>query len=242
MAEANPAGREPEQLKVDAAVRRAEVAPQLPDKVHTWPYLVRAEFIAGCVMILVLLVWSIAIDAPLEEQADPSRTPNPSKAPWYFLGLQEMVAFSAFMGGIAIPAIVILGLALIPYLDRETEGTGEWFGGPGGWPLVWKSALIGLAVAIAVEAFAIRFGWLREWFPAIPQLAITLINPGTLITAAYAAYSIWCIRRHQSARAGALALFTCFLAGFVVLTIIGTYFRGPNWDFFWSPSQWPSGH
>jgi hypothetical protein len=136
--------------------------------------------------------------------------------------------------------VVLLGLALIPYLDRETSGTGEWFGGPGGAPLVKQAALIGLAAPILIEAFAIRFGWLREWFPHIPQLVVTAVNPATVLTSVYAAYSIWCIRRHQSSRAGALALFTCFLGGFLVLTVIGTYFRGPNWAFYWSPADWPT--
>ncbi len=64
---------------------------------------------------------------------------------------------------------------------------------------------------------------------------ITAVNPGTILTLAYALFSIWAMRRYESTRAGALALFTCFLCGFVVLTVIGTYFRGPNWDFYWSP-------
>ena len=162
-------------------------------------------------------------------------------APSYFLGLQEIVSFSAFMGGIGIPMLCVIGLGLIPFLDREKEGTGEWFGGPGGWKLVKWSIVVGFVASIGVEAFAIHFGWLREWFPDIPQLFITFINPGTVLTAIYAAYSIWAVRKYNSTRAGALALFTCFLCGFIVLTVIGTYFRGPNWDFFWSPSDW-GGH
>jgi hypothetical protein len=62
-----------------------------------------------------------------------------------------------------------------------------------------------------------------------------------VLTLLYALWSIRLVRRHDSTRAGALGLFSCFVAGFVVLTVIGTYFRGPNWDFYWSPSQWP-GH
>jgi hypothetical protein len=180
-------------------------------------------------------------DAPLKELANPLVPENPAKAPWYFLGLQELVAFSAFMGGIGIPTIVLIGLGLIPYLDREQSGTGEWFGGPGGWRLVRSSLAFGFASALIIESFVIRYGWLREWFPGIPQLLITAINPGTVLTAAYAGYSLWMVRRHNSSRAGALALFTCFLCGFVVLTVIGTYFRGPNWHFYWSPAEWP-GH
>ncbi|MBK9171331.1 MAG: cytochrome b N-terminal domain-containing protein [Bryobacterales bacterium] len=207
--------------------------------VPSMPHLFYAELGVLMFTLLICVALSLVSDAPLKELANPNVPENPAKAPWYFLGLQEMVSFSAFMGGIAIPAIVLLGLALIPYLDRETKGTGEWFGGPGGWPLVRLSLLFGLAVPVLLEAFAIRFGWLREWFPDIPQLIVTFINPATVLTAIYALYSIWCIRRYESARAGALGLFTCFLCGFLVLTIIGTYFRGPNWEFFWSPADWP---
>jgi quinol-cytochrome oxidoreductase complex cytochrome b subunit len=203
------------------------------------PHLFYAELGVMMLTLFVCTALAIAFDAPLKELANPLVPENPAKAPWYFLGLQELVAFSAFMGGIGIPTIVLVGLGLIPFLDRETAGTGEWFGGPGGWPLVRRSLAIGFASALLVESLVIRFGWLREWFPDIPQLVITALNPGTVLTLAYGAYSIWLVRRYGSARAGALGLFTCFLCGFVVLTTIGTYFRGPNWQFFWSPADWP---
>jgi quinol-cytochrome oxidoreductase complex cytochrome b subunit len=207
--------------------------------VPSMPHLFYAELGVMMLTLLICVALSLISDAPLKELANPNIPENPAKAPWYFLGLQEMVSFSAFMGGIGLPAIVLAGLALIPYLDRETEGTGEWFGGPGGWPLVRLSMVVGLCMPITIETFAIRFGWLREWFPKIPQLIVTLINPATILTTVYVLFSVWCIRRFQSARAGALGLFTCFLCGFIVLTIIGTYFRGPNWVFYWSPSDWP---
>ncbi|MBL8236708.1 MAG: cytochrome b N-terminal domain-containing protein [Bryobacterales bacterium] len=227
------------QLAAIVRGRSAAVGRGQENTVPSMPHLFYAELGVLMVTLLACLALSLYSDAPLKELANPSIPENPAKAPWYFLGLQEMVSFSAFMGGVGIPAIVLIGLALIPYLDRETEGTGKWFGGPGGWPLVRFSALLGLGVPIILEAAVIRFGWLREWFPHIPQLIITAINPGTILTLIYALFSMWCIRRYQSTRAGALALFTCFLAGFIVLTIIGTYFRGPNWVFYWSPSDWP---
>lgn len=195
-----------------------------------------AVFMLTTLICLGLAMWS---DAPLKELANPAVPENPAKAPWYFLGLQELVAYSAFMGGIGIPSIVLLGLGLIPFLDREESGTGLWFGGPGGKPLVLRATLVGLAAAIGIEAFAIRFGWLREWYPDIPQLVITFINPGTVLALLYALYSLWLVTRYRSTRAGALGLFTCFLCGFVVLTVIGTHFRGPNWSFYWSPADWP---
>jgi hypothetical protein len=209
--------------------------------VPSMPHLMIGEAAVFMLTIALSVVLAIFLDAPLKEMANPAVPENPAKAPWYFLGLQELVSHSAFMGGIGIPMIVLIGLGLIPYLDRETEGTGVWFGGPGGWPLVVHSAVFGLGAVLAIEAFVIYFGWIRQWWLGMPQLVITLVNPGTLLTVFYAAYSVWCLKKFNSTRAGALALFTCFVCGFVVLTVIGTYFRGPNWDFYWSPSEWP-GH
>ena len=104
-----------------------------------------------------------------------------------------------------------------------------------------EAVVVGLGAVVGMEIVAIRFGWIREWFPGAPQILITLVNPGTILATIYALYSVWCVRRWDSTRAGALALFTCFLCGFVVLTIVGVHFRGPNWAFYWSPADWP-GH
>ena len=205
------------------------------------PHLMFAEMAVLMLACFACVLLSLISDAPLKELANPAIPENPAKAPWYFLGLQELVSFSAFMGGIGIPSIVLVGLGLIPFLDREEEGTGLWFGGPGGGQLVALSAAFGLAAVLGIEAFAIHFGWIREWWPKAPQLLITAVNPGTVLTAAYGAWSVWLVRRHQSTRAGALGLFTCFAVGFLVLTVIGVHFRGPNWQFYWSPSDWP-GH
>jgi quinol-cytochrome oxidoreductase complex cytochrome b subunit len=228
------------QLATIVRGRTAAVGRGPENTVPSMPHLFYAELGVLMLTFLVCMALSLVSDAPLKELANPNVPENPAKAPWYFLGLQEMVAFSAFMGGIGIPSIALIGLALIPYLDREKEGTGEWFGGPGGWKLTRLSLVVGFCAPLLIESFVIRFGWLREWFPHIPQLVITLLNPGTILTAVYAAYSVWCIRRYGSTRAGALGLFTCFLCGFLVMTVIGTYFRGPNWVFYWSPSDWPS--
>lgn len=94
--------------------------------IFTWPHLLRAEMMVFLGTLLLVLLLSF-IDAPLEEPANPTQPPNPSKAPWYFLGLQEMVAYDAFWGGVGIPMLIILGLAIIPYLDRNPEGEGYWF-------------------------------------------------------------------------------------------------------------------
>jgi quinol-cytochrome oxidoreductase complex cytochrome b subunit len=99
-----------------------------PDNtVYSWPNLFIAELFCFALTIVVILVWSLAMNAPLEAPADPTHPPNPSKAPWYFLGLQEMVSYSAFWGGIGVPTIFVILLLLLPYLDRGTRGTGVWF-------------------------------------------------------------------------------------------------------------------
>jgi hypothetical protein len=97
------------------------------DKIHTWPYLTRNEFLCSIAVMVVLTVWSIVLDAPLEEPANPSRTPNPSKAPWYFLGLQEMlVYFDPWIAGVVLPTIIIVGLMAIPYIDKNPKGNGYY--------------------------------------------------------------------------------------------------------------------
>lgn len=97
------------------------------DKVQVWPYLVKIEFLVTIIVMIILTVWSITINAPLEEAANPTLTPNPSKAPWYFLGLQEMlVYFDPWIAGVILPTLILIGLILIPYLDINTKGNGYY--------------------------------------------------------------------------------------------------------------------
>ena len=97
------------------------------DKVHTWPHLVRIEFLCAILIMVLLIVWSLLVDAPLEEPANPTRTPNPSKAPWYFLGLQEMlVFFDPWHAGVVLPTFIIVGLMVIPYIDINPKGNGYY--------------------------------------------------------------------------------------------------------------------
>ncbi len=100
----------------------------VPDnEVFSWPHLFRAELFVLVVTVSVILILSLAFDAPLEEPVNALHPPNPAKAPWYFLGLQEMVSYSAFWGGIGVPGIFVLLLLLTPYVDRDPKGVGKWF-------------------------------------------------------------------------------------------------------------------
>jgi len=95
------------------------------DRVWVWPDLVYTELISLILCSVVLIVWSIFLKAPLEQPANPANTPNPSKAPWYFLGLQEMlVYFDPWLAGVVLPGLIIVGLICIPYVDRNPKGNG----------------------------------------------------------------------------------------------------------------------
>ena len=97
------------------------------DEIPTWPYLVRKEFLAAIIVTIILLVWSIALNAPLEDPSDPSVTPNPAKAPWYFLGLQEMlVYFDPWIAGVIFPSLIVMGLMALPYIDINPKGNGYY--------------------------------------------------------------------------------------------------------------------
>lgn len=97
------------------------------DTVFSWPNLLVAELVVLLVTIAGVLLISFFFNAPLEQPVNVMHPPNPAKAPWYFLGLQEQVSYSAFWGGIGVPGIELLLLLLLPYIDRGKEGVGRWF-------------------------------------------------------------------------------------------------------------------
>ncbi len=97
------------------------------DSVYSWPNLLQAELLVFVLTVSAILVVSLLFNAPLEQPVNVMHPPNPAKAPWYFLGLQEMVSYSAFWGGIGIPGLMAAMLLIVPYIDRGTRGAGRWF-------------------------------------------------------------------------------------------------------------------
>ena len=96
-------------------------------KVMVFPYLIYIEFVAALFYSIMLVLWSIFLKAPLEDPANPSVSPNPSKAPWYFLGLQEMlVYYDPWIAGVLLPTLIILGLCAIPYIDNDPKSSGYY--------------------------------------------------------------------------------------------------------------------
>ncbi len=219
--------------------RTPAVDRDVENTVFSWPNLLRAEIAVFLLTFAGILIYSMYIDAPLKELANPLIPENPAKAPWYFLGLQEMVSYSAFMGGIGLPTLALIGLGLIPYLDREPQYMGIWFSNRQGKVVAAQSFVVGVVVLVSMLAVTVSYGWFRNWWPDVPQLLITLVNPGTIWVGFMMAYALWTTKKTNSTRMGAIALFTMFLLSYVILTYVGTELRGPNWEFFWSHDQWP---
>lgn len=207
--------------------------------VSTWPHLMTRMVTLFMLTFAITCVYAYFLDAPLKEMANPAVPENPAKAPWYFLGLQELVSYSAFMGGVGIPGLALLGLALIPYLDKKDQELGRWFDNKQGKRVAWLSFVYSVGVVVGMLALTVNFGWLRNWYPQIPQIIIIFINPGTVLVGLFVCWSLYCLEKYKSTRMAAIALFTCFLVGFTILTYFGTVHRGPNWAFYWSKSQWP---
>lgn len=219
--------------------RTAAVSREVEHTVPSWPNLLVAEAAVLALTLAVVFLFALAVDAPLKEPANALIPENPAKAPWYFLGLQELVAYSAFCGGIVLPTGAVILLALLPYLDREEKHVGVWFANGAGRRVAFASFLAGAAGITAMVSFIVKYGWFRTWWPGVHQLAITAVNPGSLFALLVLACSLAVVRRTGSTRLGAICLFTMCMTAYVILIYVGTELRGPNWEFFWSKSQWP---
>jgi quinol-cytochrome oxidoreductase complex cytochrome b subunit len=197
-------------------------------------------------VLLAIVCLSLWMNAPLAEQANPAVPENPAKAPWYFLALQELVSYSAFGGGVLIPGVIMVGLLLVPYLEREEEDVGIWFSGRRGRRVAAASAVYAVLVGVGVLVFTVKWGWLPQWLPDLTQkfaratqLLIMVFNPGMVFVVACAAWSLGLLRLTNSTRMASIGLFTCALILFAILTYFAAVHRGPNWGFYWSQADWP---
>lgn len=207
-------------------------------KVPSSPSAFQREFAAFMFILAITVALAFFLDAPLKEPANPLVPENPARAPWYFLGIQELVSYSAFTGGIVIPLVALLGLCMIPYFDRNTEDFGRWFGDRTAVRVTVGSAAYAMVCCISMLALVIGLGWPGSWNGRAGQIAIHFINPGTILILMFVAWSILMSRRYSSARMGAMALFTCFFMAVVVITYFAWGHRGPNWEFYWGPFSW----
>ena len=213
--------------------RTPMVESQAPEEsLVSWPHLTFRILLLFQLTLIVVTALAFFFDAPLSEIANPARPENPAKAPWYFLGLQELVAYSAITGGVIVPAIAILGLISIPYLDNDRRGEGVWFTTGAGRTAATISFVSTVVIIPALIYLNLRVG-VRAINPDAPQFLVDLMNPASILTLLMALTSSLTWALTKSRRLGAIVLFSGFLAGYITFTVIGTLFRGPNWVWVW---------
>jgi len=201
------------------------------EKIYAWPALMWVELAILIGVVAVVLLLSFFIESPLLEAANPTHPDNPAKSPWYFLGIQELVSYSAFSGGLLIPVLFLYFLISIPYKDKEEEFTGIWFSGQEGLKVTLWSAIAAFAIVVIQVFVFVKWGWLRDWFPGISQWFVLLFNPATISTGGFVVIAELVKRRMGSTRMAALAMFTMAIVALIIFTVIGIWFRGANWEF-----------
>lgn len=190
--------------------------------VMTWPETLFRAAVAIEVLAIALVLLSLFWDAPLEELADPMQTPNPAKAPWYFLGLQELLHyFPPVIAGVLIPTMVIVALIVIPYFNINVEAQGVW--------LKDRQRRIRI-VGFVVGVLSVLFLVMQVWVILIPTLTVAGFM---FLAAASRPDSPQRFRRWLVSKPLSFWIMTWFLIQASVLTIVGTFFRGAGWSWVW---------
>jgi menaquinol-cytochrome c reductase cytochrome b/c subunit len=189
------------------------------DYVMTFPEALFRGVVAIEILALVLVMLALFWNAPLEEVADPMQTPNPAKAPWYFLGLQELLHyFPPVVAGVLIPTLVVMALIVIPYFKINVEAEGLWMRNR-------TQRLRILAAVITVFAvFLIVFDVFAALIP-------TLLVAGLMFFSATNQPAPGRLHRWLASKPLSFWIMSWFLVQAAVLTLIGTFFRGPGWSF-----------
>jgi quinol-cytochrome oxidoreductase complex cytochrome b subunit len=199
------------------------------------PHLLPREVAAGLALLAGVLAFSVALPAPLGAPANPGMSPNPAKAPWYFAGLQEMlVHFHPVFAVLVVPGAAAVALLALPYLHYDEEPSGRWFLSAAGRRSALLAAGLGAGVTTAWVLLDALLAGPGGWLPFLSPVVGKGLLPVALIVAALAAFAGW-LRRHVRATRGerVQALFVLLFAAFAVLTLVGTWFRGPGMRLVW---------
>ena len=208
------------------------VTPAIPPKkmVPTYPNLVYKEGVVALALIAVILVFAVFFNAPLLERANPSFSLNPTKAPWYFAGIQELLMhFHPFFAGFLIPLALIVLIAFIPFLKYEQEPTGMWFVSDKGKKSAKLSAVFAAAITIILvllNEYLISFEMLLPWLNPVISNGIIPLLIVLAITWGYSKYIK--IKYKLSFTELVQSVFVFVVTSFVILTLINTFFRGIN--------------
>ena len=198
------------------------------ESVPAIPNLILREVVVALVLLAFILVFSVLFNAPLESKANPGLSPNPTKAPWYFVGIQEMLMhfhplFSLFL----IPVFMMTALLILPYIDYKNNTAGVWFASLTGRKMAIVAALtaiVAIPAGILVDEYLIDFS---TWADFIPPLISNGLIPFLIILAGSAGFYVLIKRKYAATNNEAIqALFVLFLVAFLILTVTGIWFRG----------------
>lgn len=209
------------------------------DTVMSWPHLLILEVLAALGTTVLLLFWSLAATAPLREVANPDVTENPAKAAWYFLSLQELLLhMSPVLAGLVIPGLLIIMLVAIPYIDRSKRDVGIWFASRKGRRIALWSAVYTTVWLLGLVLFDeyVRVRSLINEPEIVPGWIIPIVVVGGLILLLYVLIRRW----RPTTREAAIGLFTAFAVCYLVLTVVGIFFRGFGMHLTW-PWELPPG-
>ena len=198
------------------------------EKVPTMPNLVSIEFVFALVMMALLVAWSTWVNTPLEAAADPNHSPNPAKAAWYFMGIQELLMhFHPVIGAIVIPSLALGSLVAFPYLRYDSDSEGIWFRSKKGRQMAWFAAFTALLLTptlVIMDEIMLDFPAL---LPTLPTLISNGILPLMILLLMFLLYGAALKAGFRANRDETRqALFVLLVVGFVILTIIGVAFRG----------------
>jgi hypothetical protein len=197
----------------------AKVQGEVRTQVMSHPHLLLREAIAFQVLAIALVVVALFWDAPLEEVANPISTPNPAKAPWYFLGFQELLHyFPPLVAGVLIQILVVIALIAIPYFNVNIQGTPLWGVNRR------RSLMFFLVGSVLLLAF---LGVYEAWTALVPTIVVMGLALATYRPANRSTTGYW------QSRPLSWWVMTWFLAVALTLTIVGTFFRGPGWSWVW---------
>lgn len=214
------AKKEPRRIVFITRNTSAKVKDDREPKLMAYPHLLVREAIVFEVLIIAMVLIALFWDAPLEQLANPLLTPNPAKAPWYFLGLQELLHFfPPFVAGILIPTLVLLALIVIPYFNINVEGKPLW-----GEHTTKRFTM----VMVALTALLILLAVVDAWTIIVPTVLVA-----GLLVASYLSKATTGWMGTMRLKALSWWIMTWFIAVALCLTVVGTFFRGPGWSWVW---------
>jgi quinol-cytochrome oxidoreductase complex cytochrome b subunit len=206
-----------------------------PDRVLMVPHLLVREFSVALILIALVMVVSFFFSAPLGDAANPGMSPNPVKAPWYFVGVQELLLhFHPLFAVVLIPLTAAVGLLLVPYLAYEHDTSGIFMMSHRGRRLGLVAALGALVLTplwIVADEFWVNFA---AWLPAAPTAISNGVLPVVILAALLGGFYVYLRRARDASNNEAIQTVTVFLmVVFAVLTVTGVWFRGPGMALVW---------